>query len=178
MSFIKIIGLSQVQGTCLVTFTTGNIYAWPRVKRLADHGLLMLAATREEKTELQKRRSGSISLIDVRLNRERLIREEVNPCKIIWVGAWGEGVSSPCPVGLRHSAFTPLIPGLWFLSNMWLCPTLDRYLLYVRGDGPRSRSYGRTAALRLIAQPCDEDEEKSDHCFLFPCNGAPVEWNW
>jgi hypothetical protein len=25
-------------------------------------------------------------------------------------------------------------------------------------EGPRSRSYGRTAALRLIVQPCDEDD--------------------
>jgi hypothetical protein len=24
--------------------------------------------------------------------------------------------------------------------------------------GPRSRRYGRTAALRLLVQPCDEDE--------------------
>jgi hypothetical protein len=32
---------------------------------------------------------------------------------------------------------------------------------------PRSRSYGRTAALRLIVQPCDEDEEKDDQFFLF-----------
>ena len=30
------------------------------------------------------------------------------------------------------------------------------------GEGSRSRSYGRTAALRLIVQPCDEDEEKDD----------------
>ena len=26
------------------------------------------------------------------------------------------------------------------------------------GEGPRSRCYGHTAALRLIVQPCDEDE--------------------
>jgi hypothetical protein len=31
-------------------------------------------------------------------------------------------------------------------------------------EGPRSRCYGRTAALRLIVQPCDEDEE----FFIFP----------
>jgi hypothetical protein len=38
--------------------------------------------------------------------------------------------------------------------------------------GPRSRCYGRTAALRLIVQPCD----KVYLVFLFfPCNGAPVE---
>jgi hypothetical protein len=30
------------------------------------------------------------------------------------------------------------------------------------GEGPRSRSCGSTAALRLIVQPCDEDEEKDD----------------
>ena len=39
------------------------------------------------------------------------------------------------------------------------------------GEGPRSRCYGRTAALRLIVQPCDED----DSLFVFPCNRAPVE---
>jgi hypothetical protein len=34
-------------------------------------------------------------------------------------------------------------------------------------EGPRSRSYGRTAALRPIVQPCDEDEEKDDQFFSF-----------
>ena len=33
------------------------------------------------------------------------------------------------------------------------------------GEGPRSRCYGRTAALRLIVQPCDEDGEKDDQFF-------------
>jgi hypothetical protein len=40
-------------------------------------------------------------------------------------------------------------------------------------EGPRSRSYGRTAALRLIVQPCDKDEEKDDGFFFR--NEAPVE---
>jgi hypothetical protein len=35
------------------------------------------------------------------------------------------------------------------------------------GEGPRSRSYGRTAALRLIVQPSDEDEEKDDQFCSF-----------
>jgi hypothetical protein len=35
------------------------------------------------------------------------------------------------------------------------------------GEGPRSRSYGHTAALRLIVQPCDEDEAKDDKFFSF-----------
>jgi hypothetical protein len=39
-------------------------------------------------------------------------------------------------------------------------------------EGPRSRSYGRTAALRLIVQPCDEDDF---FFFVFQSNGAPVE---
>jgi hypothetical protein len=30
-------------------------------------------------------------------------------------------------------------------------------------EGPRSRRYGRTAALRLIVQPCDKD----DYFFIF-----------
>jgi hypothetical protein len=33
---------------------------------------------------------------------------------------------------------------------------------FILGEGPRSKSYGRTAALRLIVQPCDEDEERDD----------------
>ena len=41
---------------------------------------------------------------------------------------------------------------------------------------PRSRSNRRTAALRLIVQPCDKVEEKDDQFFFtFPSNGAPVE---
>jgi hypothetical protein len=30
---------------------------------------------------------------------------------------------------------------------------------YYCGGGPRSKCYGRTAALRLIVHPCDEDED-------------------
>jgi hypothetical protein len=41
------------------------------------------------------------------------------------------------------------------------------------GEGTRSRSYGRTAALRLIMQPYDEDEEKDVK--FFPSNAASVE---
>jgi hypothetical protein len=41
--------------------------------------------------------------------------------------------------------------------------------------GLRSRSYEHTAALRLIVQPYDEDEEKDYEFFLFPSNGTPVE---
>jgi hypothetical protein len=35
------------------------------------------------------------------------------------------------------------------------------------GEGPRSRCYGRTAVLRLIVPPCDEDKEKDGQFFLF-----------
>jgi hypothetical protein len=38
-----------------------------------------------------------------------------------------------------------------------------------------SRSYGRTATLRLIVQPCDEDDQ---FCYSFLWFGAPVKWNW
>jgi hypothetical protein len=46
------------------------------------------------------------------------------------------------------------------LRNSALCHTV--FL-----EGPRSRSYGRTAALRLIVQPYGEDEMKDDQLFLF-----------
>jgi hypothetical protein len=39
-------------------------------------------------------------------------------------------------------------------------------VIYFYGKGPRSGSYGRTAALRLFVQPCDEDEEKGDQFFF------------
>jgi hypothetical protein len=31
---------------------------------------------------------------------------------------------------------------------------------FLRGEGPRSRCYGRTTALRLFVQPYDEDEDE------------------
>jgi hypothetical protein len=34
--------------------------------------------------------------------------------------------------------------------------------MFFHGEGLRSRCYGRTAAIRLILQPYDEDEEKDD----------------
>jgi hypothetical protein len=49
---------------------------------------------------------------------------------------------------------------------------------FFSSEGPRSRRYGRTAALRLIVQPCDEGDDDDDddyYFFPFPSNGAPVE---
>jgi hypothetical protein len=40
-------------------------------------------------------------------------------------------------------------------------------VFFFGGEGPRSRSYGSTAALSLIVQPSDEDEEKDDRYFSF-----------
>jgi hypothetical protein len=34
---------------------------------------------------------------------------------------------------------------------------IDETFVFI--EGPRSRCYGRTAALTLIMQPCDEDDE-------------------
>jgi hypothetical protein len=44
---------------------------------------------------------------------------------------------------------------------------LEAFTVFFCGEGPRSRSYGRTAALRLTVQSCDEDEEKGDQIFSF-----------
>jgi hypothetical protein len=43
------------------------------------------------------------------------------------------------------------------------------------GEGPRSRRYGRTAALRLLVQPCDEDDNDYYYFSPFPSNGALME---
>jgi hypothetical protein len=58
------------------------------------------------------------------------------------------------------------------LASSWIWYKLWHYFFF--GEGPRSRCYGRTAALRLIVQPV----MKMISFFVFPCNGAPVEWNW
>jgi hypothetical protein len=39
--------------------------------------------------------------------------------------------------------------------------------IFFGGEGPRSRCYGRTAALRLIVQPCEEDDEVVFSAFPF-----------
>jgi hypothetical protein len=50
------------------------------------------------------------------------------------------------------------------------------WTFFFSGEGSRSRRYGRTAALRLLVQPCDEDDDDEDNFFvLFTSNGAPVE---
>ena len=53
--------------------------------------------------------------------------------------------------------------------------TLLHDVSFFFGEGLRSRCYGRTAVLRLIMQPCDKDDS---FFYVFPSNGAPVEWNW
>jgi hypothetical protein len=50
-----------------------------------------------------------------------------------------------------------------FQDQNLLEPTV--LLFFLSGEGPRSRRYGRTSALRLIVQPCDEDED-DDYYFL------------
>jgi hypothetical protein len=49
--------------------------------------------------------------------------------------------------------------------------------LFLHCEGPSSRCCGRTTALRLFVQPCDEDEDEDEQFFLpsFTSNGAPVE---
>jgi hypothetical protein len=51
--------------------------------------------------------------------------------------------------------------------------------LFFCGEGPRSRSYGRTAALKAYcATQWGRWWERWLVLFIFPSNGAPVEWNW
>jgi hypothetical protein len=36
---------------------------------------------------------------------------------------------------------------------------VEQLCISFSGEEPRSRRYGRTAAMRLLVQPCDEDED-------------------
>jgi hypothetical protein len=81
---------------------------------------------------------------------------------------------SPCPpshvLKIHFNIIRPSTPG----SPKWL--QKESYIFF-SAEGPRSRRYGRTAALRLLVQPGDEDD--SDDYFLSLGNsGAPMEWNW
>jgi hypothetical protein len=40
--------------------------------------------------------------------------------------------------------------------------TDNTHMYFFNTEGPRSRYYGRTAAIRLIVTPYDEDKEKHD----------------
>jgi hypothetical protein len=48
-------------------------------------------------------------------------------------------------------------------------PNTHRHLAprFLCGEGSHSRRYGRTAALRLLVQACDGDEEKDDQLFFY-----------
>jgi hypothetical protein len=46
---------------------------------------------------------------------------------------------------------------------------------FFSGEGPRSRRYGRTAAMRLIVQSREENEDDDYFFCPFPSNGAQVE---
>jgi hypothetical protein len=39
-------------------------------------------------------------------------------------------------------------------------------MVFFSAEGPRSRRYGRTAALRLLVQSCDEYDD-DDYCLSF-----------
>jgi hypothetical protein len=53
------------------------------------------------------------------------------------------------------------VPTLWHMHKL--------LAHFFSGEGPSSRRYGRTAALRLLVQPCDEDEDDYYFC-PFPSN--------
>jgi hypothetical protein len=38
---------------------------------------------------------------------------------------------------------------------------------FFSGEGPRSRRYGRTAAVTLLVQPCEEDDNDDDYFLYF-----------
>jgi hypothetical protein len=82
----------------------------------------------------------------------------------------------PCQCGFIKSKSTTsnFVTHLDFVTLRWFI----RSVFFWGGGGgerPRSRCYGRTAALRLIVQHYDEDEEKDvNFFFTFPSNGSPV----
>jgi hypothetical protein len=60
----------------------------------------------------------------------------------------------------RQQAWLLYLKNISQACSMQLC-------FFFSGEGPRSRSYGRTAAMRLIVQPYDEDEDDDDYFLSF-----------
>jgi hypothetical protein len=65
----------------------------------------------------------------------------------------GRFLSSPS--GLER-IWAPLASYSMYTGNSAAIKRSRRYIFFC-GDGPRSRSYRRTAALRRLVQPCDDD---------------------
>jgi hypothetical protein len=73
-------------------------------------------------------------------------------------------VSSFCyrVFGHTHILTVRHVPPLSFTHYHWkqhAYADRDSVGIFLSGEGPRSRRYGRTAALRLLVQPCDEDND-------------------
>jgi hypothetical protein len=62
-----------------------------------------------------------------------------------------------------------------FRSFYFLCVICELLKVFLHGEGPRSRCYGRTTALRFFVQPYDEDEDEQFFLPSFTSNGAQVE---
>jgi hypothetical protein len=56
------------------------------------------------------------------------------------------------------------LPYLYIMQQFRQWLVFECGVFFLIGEGPRSRSYGRTAALRLIVQPYDDDDD--DYYFL------------
>jgi hypothetical protein len=58
----------------------------------------------------------------------------------------------------RGRISVPVAAGTMWKSNGIAVTLIMNYSYGFILEGPRSRSYGHTAALRLLVQPCNEDE--------------------
>jgi hypothetical protein len=56
--------------------------------------------------------------------------------------------------------------------------TIKHSLFFNGGEGPRSRRYGRTAALRLLGQPYDDDDDDDDDDDYFFVLFLVMEHRW
>jgi hypothetical protein len=78
--------------------------------------------------------------------------------------------TNTCHVRKKNTEIQPQL-----LHDSFRAPIFFVLVFFFSGEGPRSRRYGRTAILRLLAQPCDEDDDDDYYFCPFPSNGAPVE---
>jgi hypothetical protein len=74
------------------------------------------------------------------------------------------GFKPTIPAGERQQTHALDRPGTGIVTETNTITNSSFFVFCFSGEEPRSRRYGRTAVMRLIVQPCDEDED--DDYFL------------
>jgi hypothetical protein len=75
----------------------------------------------------------------------------------VWLNYVAEQIQQ---MNIRNESFVQTSIGLSSVVGLYAGLRWKMRMFCLHGEGPRSRPYGRTTALRLFVQPYDEDEDE------------------